>query len=265
MFLKFVRYGLPDFVEGSENRFARVPLGIDCERCHGPGSIHVREKRAGRFVDVAREVDYTLVNPAKLPPDLQMNVCERCHTQAAAVYREGRGPADFRPGMRLGDVEQVFWPQGADSTTHFRMEMHPARLRMSACFRGSREPGRGLAPLTCLTCHDPHVSVRSVGAEVFNAACQACHAPEHPEAAPVCTEAAVVRAGGAGDCVSCHMPKTGVTDVPNVRITDHFIRRPDGRGGLPALSPGEVRSVAAFVRLADLLGGPVTDVEAAEG
>src|SRR5690606_21082128 len=43
---------MPGFVEGSENLFDRVPLGIDCERCHGPGSVHVEQKRAGRLVDV---------------------------------------------------------------------------------------------------------------------------------------------------------------------------------------------------------------------
>ncbi|HLT46223.1 MAG TPA: tetratricopeptide repeat protein, partial [Rubricoccaceae bacterium] len=259
---------MPGFVAGSENRFDRVPLGIDCERCHGPGSVHVREKRAGNLVDVAREVDYTIVNPGKLPPDLQMNVCERCHTQGAAVFREGRGPADFRPGMRLSDVEHVFWVRSADSTARFTMASHPDRLRMSACFEGSRRPsasGRGLAPMTCLTCHNPHVSIRTLGADHYDAACRNCHAPERPGAAPACTEPGVVRAGGTGNCVACHMPESEVTDIPNVRVTDHFIRRPDGAGRAAALSEDEVEARAAFVRLASLLGGVPTDLEAAEG
>ena len=33
----------PEFDQGSENRYKKVPKGIDCERCHGPGSIHVNQ------------------------------------------------------------------------------------------------------------------------------------------------------------------------------------------------------------------------------
>src|SRR5690606_22148658 len=46
---------------------------------------------------------------------------------------------------------------------------------------------------------------------------------------------------------------------------DHFIRRPDGAGRAAALSEDEVEARAAFVRLASLLGGVPTDLEAAEG
>ena len=31
----------PDFVLGSTNKFNKIPKGIDCERCHGPGELHV--------------------------------------------------------------------------------------------------------------------------------------------------------------------------------------------------------------------------------
>ena len=66
---------ISDFIEGSENQFAKVPHGIDCERCHGPGSVHVREKQAGNVVDVSKVIDFTIVNPAKLPVDRQFDIC----------------------------------------------------------------------------------------------------------------------------------------------------------------------------------------------
>ena len=48
--------GLPGLVEGSENKYSKVPLGIDCERCHGPGSLHVKEKEKGfyRYIKIYR-------------------------------------------------------------------------------------------------------------------------------------------------------------------------------------------------------------------
>jgi hypothetical protein len=47
---------LPEFEEHSENHFLTVPQGIDCERCHGPGEVHVKEKLAGNIVDTATQI-----------------------------------------------------------------------------------------------------------------------------------------------------------------------------------------------------------------
>src|ERR1044071_3723691 len=69
---------LPGFVKGSENKFSEIPNGISCERCHGPGSLHVAQKKAGNIVDTSRYIDYTIVNPRKPSPDLQFDVCQRC-------------------------------------------------------------------------------------------------------------------------------------------------------------------------------------------
>ena len=251
---------MPGFVEGSENRYDYIPLGIDCERCHGPGSIHVEQKRAGHFVDVSQEIDYTIVNPAKLPPELQLNVCERCHTQGAAVYLDGMGPADFRPGMRLEDVENVFMVRFPDSTANFTMASHPVRLRASACFRGSHEAGSVYAPMTCLTCHDPHVSIKTLDEAAYNQPCRSCHTPER---GLTCTEPEVVRAGATGNCVACHMPTSGTSDIPHVSITDHFIRIPDARG--PVLSANEVAARRQVVRLASLIADSPTNRAVAEG
>lgn len=257
--------GLPGFVEGSENKFDHVPLGIDCERCHGPGSLHVEARRMGRTDMIEDGVDRSIVNPATLPPALQMNVCERCHAQGAAVYHAGRGPADFRPGMALSDVEHVFWLRDADSTTHFTMASHPDRLRMSACFDGSRDPERATEPMTCLTCHNPHLSINVLGADHYADACRSCHAADGPDAPPACTEPTVVRDPAAADCASCHMPESGASDIPNVRITDHYIRRPDAPRRGDALSEAEAGRRAAFLRLVSVLEDAPTEQARAEG
>ena len=94
-------------VPGSMNRFSKMPTGIQCERCHGPGKLHVEEKLAGIVVDTAKRADYSIVNPRRLPRDLQMDLCQRCHLQGVAVLNEGKTFFDFKPGMRLSEVLNV--------------------------------------------------------------------------------------------------------------------------------------------------------------
>ena len=198
----------PEFVKGSENKFEAVPLGISCERCHGPGEIHVAEKMNGVFVDTAIAIDYTIVNPAKLSAELQFDLCSRCHLQGNTVLEEGKSFYDFKPGMELEEVMNVFLPayKGDD---RFIMASHVDRLKKSECFIQSD------GALTCINCHNPHLSVKETPTAVFNAKCVSCHAQvkEHQQVV-------------GEDCVSCHMPKSGSSDIPHVSVTDHKIAIP---------------------------------------
>jgi tetratricopeptide (TPR) repeat protein len=218
---------LPDFVPGSENKFFSVPNGINCERCHGPGSLHVQEKQAGHIVDTSKYADYTIVNPGKLPIDLQFDVCQRCHLQGNAILKDGKSFYDFKPGMKLSDVWTVFLPKYENAEDEFIMASHADRLKMSQCFLQTFKPADSkdsLRPyksaLTCVTCHNPHVSVKETGNDVFNNACKNCHGPT---AHKVCTEKEEVRKKVNDNCFSCHMPKSGAIDIPHVRVTDHYI------------------------------------------
>jgi len=222
---------LPDFAEGSENKFNSVPNGIGCERCHGPGEIHVKEKEASIVIDTSKEIDYSIVNPAKLPIDLQFDVCQRCHLQGNAVLKEGKSFYDFRPGMKLSDVMTIFLPKYENDEKDFIMASHADRLKQSQCFIksslvGISNPDQQLKPyknsLTCVTCHNPHVSVKTTDKEVFNNACKNCHGNKIQS---VCIEKPETRNMKQDNCVSCHMPKAESIDIPHVRITDHFIRK----------------------------------------
>ncbi len=221
-----------DFLMGSENKFNNVPGGISCEGCHGPGEIHVKEKSAGIVVDTSKYIDYSIVNPAKLPIDLQFDACQRCHLQGNAVLKEGKSFFDFRPGMKLSDVMTIFLPKYENADEDFIMASHADRLKQSKCFlnteaRIQKAEENTLRPykngLTCVTCHNPHVSVKVTGKEIFNNACKSCHGGKTDV---VCTEKQETRVRSQDNCVSCHMPKSGSIDIPHVTITDHFIRKP---------------------------------------
>ena len=222
----------PTMAIGSENKYEFIDNGISCERCHGPGEQHVKDKKAGKIVDVINGIDYSIVNPAKLPIALQLDVCQRCHIQGNAILNEGKSFFDFRPGMRLSEVMNVFMPVYRGRENEHIMASHVERMKLSKCFivsaeKADKNPSDKLKPykdaLTCVTCHNPHVSVRQTGSEHFNTACNNCHAPgkEHG-----CTEKPEILKMNQSNCVSCHMPGSGATDIPHVSVHDHMIRIP---------------------------------------
>jgi tetratricopeptide (TPR) repeat protein len=233
--------GYPNFVLGSENKYNSIPTGIDCERCHGPGSIHVAERQSGKIVDTSKYIDYSIVNPAKLSIDRQFDLCQRCHLQGNAVLKEGKSFYDFKPGQKLSDFISVFLPKYKNADEDFIMASHADRLKQSACFIKSYEKVQNknsLKPykeaLTCITCHNPHVSVKETNKNVFNDACNNCHTANSTSNL-LCSEKNVVLARNAKpghapvkflNCVGCHMPSSGSIDIPHVSVHDHYIRKP---------------------------------------
>lgn len=207
--------GYPEHVEGSFNKFEKVPLGIDCERCHGPGEVHVKLKNEGVMVDVGTDIDYSIVNPAKLPYGKQKDLCQRCHLQGNALLNEGKHWDDFKPGMDLKDVANVFMPKLKDEEGVFIMAAHPDRLGLSACFMESAKRD-DVESMTCITCHNPHQSVRETKMEYFNAKCLDCHEQKQVHNC--------VNHSAESNCIDCHMQKSGTIDIPHVTVTDHYIR-----------------------------------------
>lgn len=222
----------PDFELGSENKFNSVPEGINCERCHGPGSVHVAQRQSGSKVDTSKYIDYSIVNPSKLSIDRQFDVCMRCHLQGNAILKEGKSFYDFKPGMKLSDYMTVFLPKYKNADDEFIMASHADRLKQSQCFIQSYEKSKdskSLKPykdaLTCVTCHNPHVSVKETGKELFNSACRNCHGLDKKSKLE-CSEKTVVKAPQKANCINCHMPSSGSIDIPHVTVHDHYIRKP---------------------------------------
>ncbi len=178
---------------------------IGCERCHGPGELHIR-----RPVD-GDEPDLTIVNPRHLTPALRLAVCEQCHVVGdQTVERLGHALADFRPGLPSIDFRAVFGACVEGS----KVVGHVEQMKSSRCFRASD----GL--LDCTSCHDPHrVPDASERIAYFRDRCLACH-ESRGCSVPVATRRATSR---EDSCIDCHMQKSASIDVVHVATTDHRV------------------------------------------
>lgn len=239
----------PGHVPGSENKFYAIPEGIECERCHGPGALHVKAKLTGEIIDTSRHADLTIVNPRRLSRDLVTDLCQRCHLQGIAVLQPGKTFFDFKPGMALSEVMNVFLPRYTDSDERFIMASQADRLRLSQCYQKSKT-------LTCITCHHPHVSVKETGRSQYNQPCLSCHQPNGYVA---CSAPLAERKEKGDDCAACHMPPSSSIDIPHVSITDHYIRRDYTK------NPSEKKKKGRFLGLELLTKTTGTPLEMAEG
>ena len=196
-----------------------LPEGTGCQRCHGPGGDHIQTAMTGTSLDAIRA---SIVNPAHLEGDVRDSVCMQCHLLPGIAIvgprRFGRGDYSFRPGELLSDymVHLDFRERNLPEPERFEINHHGYRLMKSECYTQSE------GALTCLTCHDPHVSVyhESRPSDHFRRKCLGCHATD------ACSETIDARSNTTpqDDCVACHMRKAEPDDQRYTEFTDHWIR-----------------------------------------
>ena len=206
--------GISDPVPFVDDKFSAVAEGIGCERCHGPGSAHIDARLEDP--DPPPGPDPTIINPAHLSVDLQLDVCQQCHLSGTvSVLREGEDAFSYRPGTPLSAHRAIYTTFDEDPET-IDVISHVDRMKASACFVATPS-------MTCTTCHDPHEGFREKGAAYFNDTCQSCHAPQLLQDQMPTPALAAAHVEGS-NCFSCHMPRVEAEDAPHASFTDHLIR-----------------------------------------
>ena len=224
--------GQPQPVANRNGLYQQPPfkeLAIGCERCHGPGQLHVEARTKG--TPPSAGADLSIVNPARLPSWLADNVCMQCHEQGdARVLQSGKDFLDFRPGTPLNETVAIFKvPLRRGSGAESPLLNHYYLMTLAKCYRASN------GGLACITCHDPHqepAAQESPGH--YRRKCFQCHTNGSCPL-PLTTR---LRGSSPNDCVGCHMPKVSLHTISHSALTDHRI----------VITPDEPYPDAAFER-----------------
>ena len=203
----FCHVGSIDQKEHNPYQFEIVETAIGCERCHGPGELHVAKYRNDPD---ATGKDNTIVNPEKLERRLAEAICQQCHLQGACMATlSGRQQWDYRPGLPLTDFRIDY--QYRLGNEKMRIVGHVEQMHQSECYQQTET-------LTCTTCHDPHNPVAPEnGIDFYRATCLKCHEDQS------CGKSHAQRMELAdNNCYQCHMPKAE-TNVAHAAFHHHRI------------------------------------------
>lgn len=192
-------------------------LGIACEKCHGPGSLHVEEaqqaKSAGASLQPGKS---TIVHPLKdLNALQQTQVCAQCHGRNTnKKIKEIAFPLGFLPGDTNMTDRSMFWSySGVHDKKKYKYfysnDWAKRNRQQSQDFTKSAHFNK--AGMSCLTCHTFHgkweeAQLRQKPEKL----CVNCHTVQGYAKRPNAEMFAGSPMEKAGVlCINCHMAKIG--------------------------------------------------------
>jgi predicted CXXCH cytochrome family protein len=192
---------------------------VGCEKCHGPGSEHVKKPVAG-----------SILNPSRMDYVGAADTCIQCHSQGRPLQNPIEGkhydwPVGFHVGKKLSD----FWKLeehklGENSFTHFGDGTAHKNRMQGNDYVTSQMYTHGVS---CYTCHDAHgTSHEGLLRKPAQTLCLDCHGPTSPSGprAPSIEAHTHHKADSAGSqCIACHMPAIAQT-LGDVNVRSHTFR-----------------------------------------
>lgn len=167
---------------------------IQCEGCHGPASIHVKEGRGGGGLVTFRANDPN-TNAASIN-----EMCLGCHKRGDRTYWDGS--AHERRDVACTNCHTVMKNVSAKRNLKTQFESQTCfqchKDRQAQAFRSSHMPLRE-GKMTCSDCHNPHGSATEalLKTDTINETCYKCHAEKR---GPFLFEHLPVRE----NCLNCH-------------------------------------------------------------
>jgi len=192
---------------------------VGCEKCHGPGSEHVKSSAVAAILCPSR-MDYVAANDS----------CIQCHSQGRPLQNPIDGkyydwPVGFDVSKKLSDYWKLEEHKLGETTfTHFADGTAHKNRMQGNDYVTSQMYTHGV---TCFTCHDVHgTEYPSNLRKPAAALCLDCHGANSPNGphAPTLAEHTHHQPDSAGSsCVACHMPKIAQT-LGDVNVRSHTFR-----------------------------------------